>query len=407
MHAKQQEEEAAKAAAQKQAEEEAAAEAAKPKPLPPPRPPPPRPAVPVTGVGGGASPLQAPPEFADLETEIDWRVEAAELSKGEGNEAFRIGDALTALRCYGRALALLGRPTVRPQLRRAVDVSEDGDSGSGGGGGGGGDSGSGGGGGGGGDSGSGGGGSGGAREAAAVAAHEAALLIPAVERELISKLRQRGLALLSSLHCNCCAALLSTGRPSEAYAAASAALVLSPSDVKARRRRAAASTALGRHRAACDDLSAAWKVKRTADLAADLAQAWAERAPPLHELVGELTGAAGAAAALVDALIGGGKPRQWVERHSKGSGAAALAGMRQMTALLDAAVMLACHPFEPDSEGAVAALRATAWALGTTGLHFEREIDLTNKLSKMFDALVAADSEVRARAPCRQRAPCT
>ena len=76
---------------------------------------------------------------------------------------------------------------------------------------------------------------------------------------LVAPIRQRGSALIVTLHTNMSAVLLRTGKAADAKRAASAALVLCPSAAKARRRRAAALTALGEHAAACADLAVVWK----------------------------------------------------------------------------------------------------------------------------------------------------
>ena len=326
-------------------------------PIPRPKPPPPRqpPSAPAEpGEHVPPSTLQIPPSFgSDRDAEASWRVAAAENSKSEGNDAFRRRDLITALRCYGRSLALLGQvEALREQL--AVDVGDCSGSGA---------------------------------EEAEVMAKEAMQLAPPPDaRELKALLRQRGLSLLVSIHSNRSASLLNADRPSEAEKAASAAIVLSPSDQKARRRRAAALTVLGRHKAACDDLSAAWRVRKSADLATDLAESWAMRMPSLRTLADAAKKKEGATFALISALIGGSgvRARDWITQNT--GGASALANLKPnscLSTMIDAAADVS----RSDADGTIALLRAASWVVGVSPMLFEIEAAMCTRLTKRFDEL--------------------
>ena len=221
-------------------------------------------------------------------------------------------------------------------------------------------------------------------------------LTPTAEEEAVATLaRQRGLSLIVSLHCNRSAALLRCGEPAAARLAASAAIALAPTDVKARRRRAAALNALGEHSAACADLVCAWRrAPRGGDLSKALAEAWCARAPELRMYLARalaraldatgvastvasasdtdaavLTTAAGAAAsgatasALCRALVGGVKARAWAAEY-EGSGAAEALACDEVIWMFRAAATAAKAA---DYDGAVALLRAVSWVVCLPG----------------------------------------
>ena len=184
---------------------------------------------------------------------------------------------------------------------------------------------------------------------------------------IASLLRQRGMTLLISLHCNSAAALLHLGHAEGAKRAASAALGLCPLERKARRRRAAALGVLGEHKAACFDLAALWKrAPRCVDVSCALVDAWVARAgadvlqPYVDRVGGKLGGAPSALTALSRALCGGITARAWLREHLESGGAAALS-CYEAEGLLTAAER--CTE-RGDPEGGVALLRAASWVVG-------------------------------------------
>ena len=278
------------------------------------------------------------------EGELGRRLGEVEACKLSGNDHFRSGDDEKALGFYERGLVLAGQlePTRATRAIRAADGG----------------------------------------------------VLPPDSSELRTRLRQRGLQLLVSLQCNRSAALLRLGEYEEARRAASDALVLSPSDVKARRRRAAALAAMGSHRAACDDLAAVWKRSpRSADTTAALAEAWLARAPPLRPLLDLAAAVAGATGALLAALCSsgpGGKAREWISQHESG-GAAAVLACRQAACLVDAA--LSCVG-GGDADGAVALLRLLSWIMGLRGGGIAQAEDaLLDVFGKRILQLLESESE--------------
>ena len=205
-----------------------------------------------------------------------------------------------------------------------------------------------------------------------------------VDPQLVSRLRQRALPLLLSLHCNCSAALLRSGQPDGARQAASAALQLAPTDPKARRRRAAALAALGQHAAACADLAAAWKrAPKGVDVCRALVAGWLQRSPTLGPyLLKAVPESPSAHAAVCHALVGVGKARSWLLEHEADGGARLLA-CAEAERLTAAAVDLT---EVRDDEGAVAVLRLAAWVVGVVET-VAAEDALIDKLGPRFAQL--------------------
>jgi len=277
-------------------------------PSAPPPPPPPLPAPPPP-------PLLLPGKLNEevLDEDVARRLKQAEAIKAQGNAAFQQGDDFSALGCYCRALRQLGA------------------------------------------------------HAEGAASGDGCMQAEPPQQALVALLRQRGTTLLVTLHCNSSAALLRMGQADAARRAASAALVLGPTAVKARRRRAAALTALGQHKAACADLTAAWKrTSRSSELSSALVEAWVARVgaavlrPYIDSAGGKVGGVAAALPALCRALSGGVKARDWLTEHDGTGGADALA-CSKADSLVTAA--LSCTE-AGDADGGVAFLRAAAWVVG-------------------------------------------
>lgn len=284
----------------------------------------------------GAPPPAAPAPVAVDESEVARRVAEAEACKAEGNAAFVRGDDAEALESYHEALRRLGVGAgSEPRATGGGDEAGAAD--------------------------------GAADERAAAA--------------LVEAVRRRAGGLLPALHSNCAAAHLRAGRHELARRAASAALTLAPKDVKARRRRAAAHGALGKHVAACDDLAAACKAqpRATKDVVRELADAWAARAPEMAPLVRRAAEVDGGTHALCGALLAEGRARGWA---TAGAPAEHLACAAAGT-LVDAALGRAERA---DPVGAGALLRAAGWIAGVTGTR-EAEEALLGRLHGRFDAL--------------------
>ncbi|KAL1528357.1 hypothetical protein AB1Y20_009710 [Prymnesium parvum] len=200
--------------------------------------------------------------------------------------------------------------------------------------------------------------------------------------------------LLLALHSNMAACCLRTRQFHAAREAATAALVLSPTDLKARRRRAAALSAIGLHPAACDDMATALKAaagrKAQREVAASMCEAWALRAPAARGYIEETAGGADGAAAAValsHALAGRGTARQWAAR----AGDAVFALARASSALLvDAALECASND---DAGGAAGLLRCAAWLIGPRGTLAAEEA-LIEAVNAHFSQLVLADEQV-------------
>lgn len=264
----------------------------------------------------------------------------ATARKQEGNGFYQAGRDENALECYDGALRLLGGVAL-PAARSvaAMDATTEATTGAT------------------------------TTEATTSSAAAEAGALPALGEAEKARLRTAALPLLTSLHCNRSAVLLRLGRTHEARRAAADAVVLSPGDVKARRRRAAALIAMGEHRLACDDLLAAWRrTPKSCDTSRALADAWRARAPPLAPLFDAAIKDEPLAAyiAFAAALGGGGKAREWTQRYGSGDGGGGGGGAnalsrKETACLIDAARH--CAGAADDPAGAAALLRVCSFIM--------------------------------------------